>query len=121
MGGGGGGRVRAFRLFSCHSNIDKVYTGLGENIALLIQWISTFLTAIVVGFVRDWRLALLMLAIVPFLALAAGVFSVVSAQGLAVRSHGPSSPSSGGRLLTWPGLPVLSPSSASGGLRVCQA
>ena len=60
-----------------HSDIDEIYNGIGDNLAKLIQSVTSFFAAIVVGFVREWRLALILLAIVPFMALAAAVFTKV--------------------------------------------
>lgn len=51
--------------------MDKIYGAMGDNLSVLIQWISTFLAAIVVGLVREYRLALLLLAVIPFMVLSA--------------------------------------------------
>lgn len=59
------------------SDIDKIHDGIGDKIALLIQWISTFFGGFVVGFVREWRLTLLLLAFTPFLALGGAVMAKV--------------------------------------------
>jgi ABC-type multidrug transport system fused ATPase/permease subunit len=50
--------------------VEKISAAIGDNISMLIQWNSTFLAAFVVGMVREYRLALLLLAIIPFMALA---------------------------------------------------
>ncbi len=44
----------------------------------LVQWVATFLVALVVGLVRQWELALLLFVIIPFMALAGALFSRVS-------------------------------------------
>ena len=61
----------------CHSDLEKIYKGIGDNLALLLQWSSTFLAAFGVGFYRDWRLALVLLAMTPFIALSGAVFAKV--------------------------------------------
>lgn len=62
--------------YTC-SDLDEIYKGIGDNLAIMIQQMSTFLAAIVVGFVREWRLALVLLGIVPFMALSTGVLARV--------------------------------------------
>ena len=57
--------------------MDKIHDGIGDKIALLIQWVSTFFGGFIVGFVRDWRLTLLLLAFTPFLALGGAVMAKV--------------------------------------------
>ena len=47
--------------------MESIHQALGDNISILIQWVSTFLAAIVVGLVREYRLALLLLAVLPFM------------------------------------------------------
>jgi len=46
--------------------------------SLFIQWISVFIGGFVIGFVREWRLTLLLVGFSPFLAISAAVFSKVS-------------------------------------------
>ena len=58
--------------------MDKIHDGIGDKIALLIQWVSTFFGGFIVGFVRDWRLTLLLLAFTPFLALGGAVMAKVT-------------------------------------------
>lgn len=55
---------------ACDSGVETISNAIGDNISILIQWNSTFVAAIVVGFVREYRLALLLLAVIPFMALA---------------------------------------------------
>ena len=59
------------------SDLEKIYKGIGDNLALLIQWTSTFFAAFGVGLYRDWRLALVLLGVTPFMALSGGVFAKV--------------------------------------------
>lgn len=60
------------------SDVDKIHDGIGDKIALLIQWIATFFGGFIVGFVREWRLTLLLLAFTPFLALGGAIMAKVS-------------------------------------------
>ena len=52
-----------------NSDLDKVLSGIGDKFALLFQWLSTFFTGFIIGFVRDWRLTLLLVAFTPLLAI----------------------------------------------------
>ena len=63
------------------SDLEKIYKGIGDNLALLIQWTSTFFAAIGVGLFRDWRLALVLLGVTPLLALSGGMFAKVCVCG----------------------------------------
>lgn len=59
------------------SGINKIQSGIGDRLALLIQWVTVFVGGFVVGFVEEWRLTLVLIAFTPFLAIAAGLFSKV--------------------------------------------
>ena len=59
------------------SDIEKIHDGIGDKAALFIQWIATFFGGFIVGFIRDWRLTLVLVAFTPFLALSGAFFSVV--------------------------------------------
>lgn len=61
------------------SGLDKIHIGIGDNLSIMIQWISTFVVALIVGLYRQWQLALFLFIIIPFMALAAGIFGRVSA------------------------------------------
>ena len=54
-----------FELFC--SDVDKIHDGIGDKVALLIQWLATFFGGFVVAFIREWRLTLLLLSVAPFL------------------------------------------------------
>lgn len=60
------------------SDIGKIHDGIGDKIALLIQWVATFFGGFIIGFVREWRLTLLLVAFTPFLALGGAVMAKVS-------------------------------------------
>lgn len=60
-----------------YSDIDKIHGGIGDKVALLLQWLATFLGGFIVGFVREWRLTLLLLVFTPFLAIGGFLMSRV--------------------------------------------
>ena len=46
--------------------------------SVMVQYMSTFIAALAVGFYRRWELALLLTGIVPFMALGGALFARVS-------------------------------------------
>ena len=63
--------------FSPCSDIEKIHDGIGDKVALFIQWISTFFGGFIIGFIKDWRLTLVLIVFTPFLVLCGAAFSVV--------------------------------------------
>jgi ABC-type multidrug transport system fused ATPase/permease subunit len=56
-------------------DLDKVSQGIGDKVGTFMQWMSTFFGGIIVGFISEWRLALVILAITPVLAVVGGLIS----------------------------------------------
>ena len=52
------------------SDVDKIHDGIGDKVGLFIQWMASFVGGFVVAFIEDWRLTLLLLVFLPFLAIA---------------------------------------------------
>lgn len=46
------------------TNIDLVQSGVSEKVALVLSAFTTFVTALLVGFVKNWRLSLILLSVV---------------------------------------------------------
>ena len=59
------------------SDMEKILSGIGDKLALFVQWIAVFFGGFIIGFVRDWRLTLLLVAFTPFLAISGAVFAKV--------------------------------------------
>ncbi|KAF5735037.1 P-glycoprotein [Tripterygium wilfordii] len=66
------------------SDIIVVQDALSEKVGNFMHYISRFLVGFVIGFVRVWQISLVTLSIVPFIALAGGVYAYV-ATGLIAR------------------------------------
>jgi ABC-type multidrug transport system fused ATPase/permease subunit len=60
------------------SDVEKIREGIGDKLAIFIQWMTTFVVGFIIGFVREWRLTLLLLGITPFIASAVAISSIVS-------------------------------------------
>lgn len=59
------------------SDMEKILNGIGDKLALFVQWIGVFLGGFVVAFVTEWRLTLLLVAFTPFLAFSGAVSAKV--------------------------------------------
>ncbi|XP_034084197.1 ATP-binding cassette, sub-family B (MDR/TAP), member 4 isoform X1 [Gymnodraco acuticeps] len=60
-------------------DVYKIQEGIGDKAGRLLQAFTTFVTAFVIGFIKGWKLTLVILAVSPALAIAAGIFSKVLA------------------------------------------
>nr|XP_014352476.1 PREDICTED: multidrug resistance protein 1-like isoform X2 [Latimeria chalumnae] len=58
-------------------DINKINDGIGDKVGQLLQNYSTFMTGIIVGFMKGWQLTLVILATSPLIALSAGLCSRV--------------------------------------------
>ncbi|KAM8869641.1 ATP-dependent translocase ABCB1 isoform 1-T1 [Spinachia spinachia] len=60
-------------------DVYKIQEGIGDKAGKLIQAFSTFITAFTIGFVKGWKLTLVILAVSPALGISAGIFSMLLA------------------------------------------
>ncbi|XP_043923456.1 ATP-dependent translocase ABCB1 [Protopterus annectens] len=58
-------------------DINKINEGIGDKISMLFQSLATFITGLIVGFVKGWKLTLVILAISPLMGLSAAIWSKV--------------------------------------------
>ncbi|XP_062983380.1 ATP-dependent translocase ABCB1 [Elgaria multicarinata webbii] len=58
-------------------DVSKINEGIGDKIAMLIQGVSTFLAGFIIGFVKGWKLTLVILAVSPVLGLSAAIWAKV--------------------------------------------
>lgn len=70
-----------FSIVIC-SDINTIHEGIGDKICIFVQFFSTFVTGIIIGFVHGWKLTLVILSVSPLLAASAAVWSTVSILGL---------------------------------------
>lgn len=66
-------------VFPC-SDVDKILEGIGTKLAQFLEALATFVIGFVIAFTQDWRLTLFILAFTPFLAIAGGIISVLTAK-----------------------------------------
>ncbi|XP_040292276.1 ATP-dependent translocase ABCB1-like isoform X2 [Bufo bufo] len=60
-------------------DINTIHEGLGDKICIFVQFFSTFISGIVIGFVNGWKLTLVILSVSPVLAISAGIWSMLLA------------------------------------------
>ena len=60
------------------SDVYKIQEGIGDKVGMLIQALSTFFTSFIIGFIKGWKLTLVILAVSPALGLSAAIFGKVS-------------------------------------------
>lgn len=70
-------RPNQFFLNLLYSDVSKISDGIGDKIAMLIQGVATFITAFIVGFIRGWKLTLVILAVSPVLGASAAIWAKV--------------------------------------------
>ncbi|XP_064023312.1 ATP-binding cassette sub-family B member 5 [Pogoniulus pusillus] len=60
-------------------DINTIHQGIGDKICIFVQFLSTFVTGIIIGFINGWKLTLVILAVSPLLAASAAVWSTLLA------------------------------------------
>ncbi|XP_009077778.1 PREDICTED: multidrug resistance protein 1-like, partial [Acanthisitta chloris] len=60
-------------------DINMIHEGIGDKICIFVQFLSTFLTGIIIGFIHGWKLTLVILSVSPLLAASAAVWSTLLA------------------------------------------
>ncbi|XP_075443556.1 ATP-dependent translocase ABCB1 isoform X1 [Ascaphus truei] len=58
-------------------DVSKINEGIGDKIAMLFQSIATFLTGFIIGFIKGWKLTLVILAISPVMGLSAAIWAKI--------------------------------------------
>uniref|UniRef100_A0A672J0P2 ATP-binding cassette, sub-family B (MDR/TAP), member 4 n=1 Tax=Salarias fasciatus TaxID=181472 RepID=A0A672J0P2_SALFA len=56
-------------------DIYKIQEGIGDKVGMLIQGFTTFIASFVIGFIKGWKLTLVILAVSPVLAISAQVLT----------------------------------------------
>uniref|UniRef100_A0AAY4AHF9 ATP-binding cassette, sub-family B (MDR/TAP), member 4 n=1 Tax=Denticeps clupeoides TaxID=299321 RepID=A0AAY4AHF9_9TELE len=58
-------------------DIYKINEGIGDKLGMFIQSVTTFLTGFIIGFVKGWKLTLVILAVSPLLGVSAAIITKV--------------------------------------------
>ena len=60
------------------SDIEKIQSGIGDKVAVFLSYFSTFVTGYVIAFTRSWKMALVVMTMLPLLATVGAIMSRVS-------------------------------------------
>ena len=64
-----------------YSDVEKIQAGIGDRIAVLVQYTSTFCCGFTVAFVVSWKLAFVVLGVMPLMMTAVGLLTKVCVGG----------------------------------------
>ncbi|CAH2322072.1 multidrug resistance 1-like isoform X1 [Pelobates cultripes] len=56
-------------------DINTIHEGLGDKICIFVQFLATFVAGIIIGFVKGWKLTLVILSVSPLLGISAMVWT----------------------------------------------
>lgn len=62
------------------TDINLIQSGIGDKLATAVQYISTFCAGIIVGFIKGWKLTLVILGITPLLLVSGFIFGNASSE-----------------------------------------
>ncbi|NXA85396.1 MDR1 protein, partial [Melanocharis versteri] len=60
-------------------DINTIREGIGDKISIFLQFFSTFVTGLIIGFIYGWKLTLVVMSVSPLLAASAAVWSALLA------------------------------------------
>ena len=66
------------QLLSSCSDIEKIHEGIGVRLGIFLQLFTTCIAGFVIGFYRNWRLTLVLLALAPVITLTIVISYLVS-------------------------------------------
>lgn len=58
-------------------DINKISDAIADQVSIFIKRISTFIFSFMVGFIRVWKLTLVVITVGPLIGLAAGLMAMV--------------------------------------------
>jgi len=67
------------RVVCLCSDVNKIREGIGDNVGNFLQFSATFVAGIVIGLAYGWKLALVVIAVSPLLAICGGLMTYVRA------------------------------------------
>lgn len=60
-----------------HSDINKINDAIADQVAIFVQRFTTFVCGFCIGFVKGWKLTLVIISVSPMIGLGAGLMAVV--------------------------------------------
>ena len=71
-----------FSLSLSCSDIEKIQSGIGDKVAVFLSYFSTFVTGYIVAFTRSWKMALVVMTMLPLIATVGAITSRVRRSSL---------------------------------------
>ena len=56
-------------FFITFSDVEKIHSGIGDKLAVFLQFFTTFIASFVIAFITNWKLALVVSIALPILVL----------------------------------------------------
>ena len=56
-------------FFAILSDVEKIHSGIGDKVAIFLQFLTTFIASFVIAFITNWKLALVVSIALPLLVL----------------------------------------------------
>ena len=63
------------RTWILNNIVDLVQQGISEKVALIVTFLSSFVTGFILAYIRSWRLALAMSSVLPVMAITGAVMN----------------------------------------------
>ena len=60
------------------SDVNKIREGIGDKVGNFLQWTTAFVAGLILGLAYGWKLALVIIAVSPLLAICGGFMTHVS-------------------------------------------
>ena len=64
-----------------HSDIEKIQSGIGDKVAVFLSYFSTFITGFIIAFSKSWKMALVVLTMLPLITFVAATVAKVHVLG----------------------------------------
>lgn len=64
--------------FCVYSDINKINDAIADQVAIFLQRFTTFVCGFCIGFVKGWKLTLVIVAASPLIGIGAGLMALVS-------------------------------------------
>ena len=58
-----------YLILNFYSDVEKIHSGIGDKVAVFLQFFTTFIACFVIAFVTNWKLALVVSIALPILIL----------------------------------------------------
>lgn len=64
-------------FYLCYSDINKINDAIADQVAIFLQRFTTFVCGFCIGFVKGWKLTLVIVSASPLIGVGAGLMALV--------------------------------------------